>query len=65
VRSVLDLLLHPAEARLPSGQVDWIEVAYPAATVHALGVDLHWLVWLTLFSMASALLLKRRLRVVF
>jgi hypothetical protein len=28
--------------------------------MHWLGLDLHWLVWLLLFSMLSALLLKGR-----
>jgi hypothetical protein len=60
VSSPFDLIWYPAEARLSAGDVDWIEVRYPEATVHALGMDLHWLIWFLVLSMASALLLKRR-----
>lgn len=65
VSSAIDLLWHPTEKRLPEGRIDWIEVRYPAATIHWLGLDLHWIVWLLIFSMASALALKRRFRVSF
>ncbi len=65
VSSVLDLIWYPAEKRLPSGPVDWIEIRYPSADVHALGLDLHWLIWLLIISMVSALLLKKRFRVAF
>lgn len=65
VSSMLDLIWYPAEKRLPSGPVDWIEVRYPGARVHALGVDLHWLIWLLIISMISALCLKKRFRVSF
>ncbi len=65
VSRTLDLLWHPEEKQLPVGPVDWIEVGYPPATVHWLGLDLHWLVWLLLFSMLSALLLKGRFGVSF
>ncbi len=65
VSSLLDLVWYPAEKRLPAGPVDWIEIRYPAAKVHALGIDLHWLIWLLLISMVSALLLKKRFRVAF
>jgi hypothetical protein len=65
VSSILELLWHPAERRLPTGPVEWIEVRYPSRTIHWLGLDLHWLVCLLLISMASALVLKRRFRVSF
>ena len=65
VSSALDLVWYPAESRLPEGPVDWIELRYPDAAVHGLGLDLHWLVWLLIFSGISALLLKRRFRVSF
>jgi len=65
VSSALDLIWHPSESRLPAGPVDWIELRYPAATVHALGVDLHWLIWLLILSMASGLIFKRQFRVSF
>ena len=65
VSSVLDLVWHPAESRLAAGPVKWIEIRYPTASVRALGLDLHWLIWLMVLSMVSALLLKRRFRVSF
>jgi hypothetical protein len=65
VSSALDLMLHPAESRLPAGPVDRIELRYPAATVYALGLDLHWMIWVLILSMASGLVLKRRFRVSF
>jgi hypothetical protein len=65
VSSALDLLIYPGEKRLPPGPVDWIELNYAPASVHALGLDLHWLVWLLVLSMVSALLLKRPFRVSF
>jgi len=65
VSSAFDLLWYPGETRLAAGPVDWIELRYPPTTVHALGLDLHWLIWLVVLSMVSALLLKRRFRVSF
>jgi hypothetical protein len=60
VSGLWDLIWHPAESRLPAGNIDWIEIRYPAATMHWLGLDLNWLIWLVLLSMLSALLLKGR-----
>jgi hypothetical protein len=65
VSSLLDLIWYPGESRLPSGPTDWIEIRYPSASVHALGMDLHWLIWLLAVSMVSALVFKRRLKVSF
>jgi hypothetical protein len=65
VSSALDLLWYPAESRLPAGPVDWIELRYPKATVRALWLDLHWLIWMLVLSMASALVFKRQFRVSF
>lgn len=65
VSSAFDLLWYPGENRLAAGPVDWIELRYSPTTVHALGLDLHWLIWLLVLSMISALLLKRRFRVSF
>lgn len=56
VSGLWDLVWHPAESRIPAGHIDWIEIRYPSA-------PMHWLVWLVLFSMLSALLLKGRFRV--
>jgi len=65
VSSAFDLLWYPGESRLPAGSVDWIELRYPPATVHALGLDLHWLIWLMVLSIMSAVLLKGLFRVSF
>ena len=65
VSSPADLIWHPAERLLPAGLVDWVEIRYPEARIQALGIELHWLVWLFVFSMIAALLLKRRFGVVF
>ena len=65
ISSASDLIWDPAEARLPASDVDWITARYPAASVHPLGLDLHWLIWMLALSTASALLLKRRFGVSF
>ena len=65
VSSLADQIWYPGESRLSSGPVDWIEINYPSASVHALGIDLHWLIWLLIISMLSALIFKRRFRVSF
>jgi len=65
VSSAFDLALYPGERRLDDGPVDWIEIGYASVTVHALGIDMHWLIWLLIFSMISALVFKRHFRVTF
>ncbi|MEO8658930.1 MAG: hypothetical protein ABI693_10680 [Bryobacteraceae bacterium] len=65
VSGLLDYVLHPAESRLPAGNVDWIEIRYPSATVRWLSFDLHWLIWLLIISSITALLLKNRFGVTF
>jgi hypothetical protein len=40
-------------------------VSYPPAEIRWVGLQLHWLIWLLLLSMISALLLKSRLKVSF
>jgi len=64
VSSVFDAIWHPDESHIRAPNVDWIEIRYPEARVEAFGVRWHWLVWFTLISMGSALLLKRAFRVV-
>jgi hypothetical protein len=65
VSSLADQVWYPGESRLSDGPVDWIEINYPSATVHALGIDMHWLIWLLIISMISALVFKNRFRVSF
>ena len=50
VRGLLALLRYPAEAPLPSGHVDWIEVSYP---------ETHWSLWFLAFSLTGMLLARR------
>jgi hypothetical protein len=47
MRSMLAFLVHPQERRLPPGDVDWIEVTYPAGP---------WLAWFLAFSTLGAVL---------
>ena len=61
--SLLARLWHPLEPRLSSSVAEWIEIGYPSRQIRWLGLELHWLVWFVLISMASALLLKRRMGV--
>jgi len=65
VASRKDLFWHPEEKRIHDVRVEWIEIPYPSAKIHWLGLDLPWLVWFLLFSTATALLLKSRFRVSF
>ena len=60
VSSLWGFIWHPAESPLPAGNIDWIEIRYPSASMGWLGLDLNWLIWLLLFSMLTALLLKGR-----
>jgi hypothetical protein len=65
VSSLADFVWHPAEGLLQSGRIEWIELRYPEASVAAMGLELPWLAWLLLFSMVTALVLKRRFGVTF
>jgi len=65
VGSFAEMFLHPGETPLSSASVDWVEVSHPPAEVRWLGFQLHWLIWLLLLSMISALLLKSRMKVSF
>lgn len=58
-----DLFWNPGERPLPLGAVDWIEVRYPPAEVSLGGLEIHWLVWFLVISLASAWILKGRLGV--
>jgi len=52
---------HPTEAPITAGEIDWIEVRYPAARI----LYLHWLVWFFAVSGITALLLRRKFRTAF
>lgn len=64
VSSAWDALWHPGEPVLASRNVEWAQIHYPGKEVELAGIRLHWLVWFLIFSMGSALLLKKRFRVV-
>jgi hypothetical protein len=51
-RSLEEFLLHPAEPRLPDGDLAWVEVDYPVASTT-------WLIWFLIISTAAALLSAR------
>jgi hypothetical protein len=55
----------PCRSRMPAGAVEWIELEYPRASLSLLGVSWSWVVWFSVFSTASALALRRKLRVAF
>ena len=65
VGSFAQMFLYPGEMPLSSSWVDWVEVSHPGAEVRWLGFQLHWVIWLLLLSMISALLLKSRMKVSF
>ncbi len=65
VRLSWQLLLHPTEHPLPAGNVDWIAIEYPSRKIGWLGLDLPWFVWLLLFSMTTAVVFMRPLRITF
>ncbi len=62
--SALAALWYPDEPRIERASVGWIDIDYPGAEIQFLGLRLHWLVWFTVISMAAALALKKRFRVV-
>ncbi len=63
VRAAASWLIHPGEARIDTGAVEWIEVDYPASRLACFGFEAHWLVWFLIFSMVTALLLKGKFKV--
>jgi hypothetical protein len=65
VSSLWDLLWHPGESLIRNRAVEWVEVQYPRRDVAWLGLEMHWVIWALVFSMLTALLLKRRFKVVF
>ena len=64
VRSLLASVWDPAQPRIASDAVEWIEVEYPEAAPSAFGVRLNWLVWFFAISVLAALILKKRFGVV-
>ena len=52
VASLVDWLRYPGEARLPAGDVQWIEVSYPDS-------KMHWLLWFSIVCLITMLLFRR------
>jgi hypothetical protein len=65
VQSLWQLFWYPTEAPLPVGSVEWVEIGYPPRAFSWLGLELPWFVWVLVFSIATVLVLKRPLHVVF
>ncbi len=62
IRSLVNFLLRPEEARLPRGDVASVEVDYPETDVAIAGIALPWMLWFVLISMVSAAVFARWLR---
>ena len=60
----LDQLLYPAEAPLErNGPIKSITVGYPEAEINLLGLELHWIIWFFVLSLAAGFALRNRLGV--
>ena len=64
VGSTLETLWNPAERRIDSKSVEWIDVSYPEAALVIFGFRTDWLILFFIVSMVAALLLKKRFGVV-
>jgi uncharacterized membrane protein (DUF106 family) len=60
VHSAWEAFWHPDEPRISSGDVEWVDIAYPAASIALFGFHINWLVWFLIVSMLAALVLKKR-----
>jgi hypothetical protein len=63
VRTAWEAFWHPDEPRLSIGNIEWVEVAYPAASTAIFGLRINWLVWFVAISMLAALSLRKHLGV--
>jgi uncharacterized membrane protein (DUF106 family) len=53
-----DVLRYPGEDRLAAESPAWVEIRYPARSTELAGVEIHWLIWFFVVSMAGAYALK-------
>lgn len=60
-----DWFFYPGESKLPAGNIERITIEYPAASISWFGLELHWVWWMLILSIVTALLLKRRMGVAF
>ncbi|MBV9498407.1 MAG: hypothetical protein JO138_03435 [Acidobacteriaceae bacterium] len=63
VQSLIAFLLRPEEARLPRGDVAWLQVDYPETDLTMAGLALPWIAWFVLLWSASAVVFARWFRV--
>jgi hypothetical protein len=63
--TIWDALWEPAEPRIHTSAIRWIEVRYPKASLSIVGVRVNWMIWFLIVSMATMLALRKRLRVEF
>jgi len=61
-RSAIAFLIHPQESRLPSSDIDWIEVTYPEAPVRLGDLKMPWLACFAIFATLGAFLAGPPLR---
>jgi hypothetical protein len=47
-------LLHPAEARLPAGPIEWISLSEAPASITCGGMTMHWIAWMAAISLTTA-----------
>lgn len=53
-----DAWLYAGEDRLATQDVEWVQLAYPAAEIETGSLRLHWLIWFLALSIAAGYLLK-------
>src|SRR5580693_4532442 len=65
VASFASWLRYPAEARLPVGELQWIEISYPESRIQIFGFGMHWLVWFSIVCLITMLVFRKRFGVTF
>ena len=58
VSSMWSSFLYPGEALLANDAVEWVEINYDMREISAAGIELHWLIWFFVISMAAGYLFK-------
>jgi hypothetical protein len=61
--SLLSPLWNPSEPALASNAVESVSVQYPRGVTGPAGWGVHWVVWFTIVSLLTALLLRKKFRV--
>lgn len=58
VSSMWSSFLYPGEELLANEAVEWVEINYGVREISAGGIELHWLIWFFVISMAAGYLFK-------